>query len=178
MGFGIAFLIIIFVIIPLTIILFIIWLVNKKKIFAQAIGCLWLPIFSLVLLLVILNIFTKKMELDKDDVYGEYIIDRTKFPGKQADWQYNHYRFEITENKKFLFHLTEKNGIKKTYKGRIEFLRAYEHPRIVLHFEKPTYHIIEDNPTLYRNVWLFYYVFHSDKFGNVFFKKGKWKPIE
>lgn len=71
MGFGIGFLLIIFVIIPFTIILYIVWLVNKKKIFAQVIGCLWLPIFSLILLLVILHIFTKKMELDKDDVYGE-----------------------------------------------------------------------------------------------------------
>jgi hypothetical protein len=43
------------------------------------------------------------MELDKEDIYGNYVIDRDICSGKQADWQYNHYRFKITEENKNIF---------------------------------------------------------------------------
>jgi len=43
---------------------------------------------------------------------------------------------------------------------------------------QPTIHILASNPTTYRNAWNFYLVFNSPKFGNMFFKKGKWEEIE
>ena len=33
----------------------------------------------------ILHWLTSKIELDRSDIYGEYIIDRTKFSGDQSD---------------------------------------------------------------------------------------------
>jgi hypothetical protein len=136
---------------------------------------IWMGIFGLILLVTIIHFLTGKKELERDDIYGEYIIDRSKFPGKQADWQYNHFRFEITKQNEFLFHLTDKEKILKTYKGKVTFLEAYSRPRIVLQVDTPGHHIIEDRPTLFRTVWSFYYVFNSPKFGNVFFTKGQWK---
>jgi hypothetical protein len=155
-----------------------VWLVSRKKIFGQALGCIWAGIFILVIGVSIIHFFKEQMELSREDIYGEYIIDRTKFSGKQADWQYNHYRFEITPDDKVLFHVTEGKQIVKTYTGTLEFLQAYKSPRIVLHFEKSSHHIIAENPTLYKNTSPFYYVFYSKKFNNVFFTQGKWKPIE
>jgi len=51
-------------------------------------------------------------------------------------------------------------------------------PLLRIHRSAEMHHIIEEEPTLYRNVWSFYYVFKSQKFGNVFFKKGKWKALK
>ena len=85
--------------------------------------------------------------------------------------------FEITKKNEFLFYLTDKEKVTKMYRGNVKFLEAYKGPRIVLSVDTPRHHIIEDVPTLYRSIWSFYYVFPSPKFGNVFFTKGKWKPI-
>lgn len=176
MGFGFN-LFAVFILFPLTILLGIIWLISRKKLFGKLLAFVWLPIFGLILLVGIMRIFTEKKNLDRQDIYGEYVIDRTKFAGTQADWQYDHYRFEITEKNEFIFYLTEKDKIIKTYKGHVEFLEAYKQPRIIIHTPESSYHLIEEKPTLYRNIWSFYYVFRSPKFGNVFFTKGKWKPI-
>ena len=159
---------------PLTIILAIIWLLTKHKFFGYLIGILWIGIFGLY---SFSNFWTKK-ELEKEDIYGEYIIDRTKFAGRQADWQYEHFRFEITKENGFIFYQTDNDKIIRTFKGKVEFLEAYNRPRIVLHMDTTKHHIIVDKPTLYRQVWTFYYVFNSPKFGNVFFTKGQWKPID
>jgi len=177
MGFGFNFLVILFLF-PLTAILALLWLATGKKLFGRLLALVWLPLFGLIFLISAVNFFTSKTVLDPDDIYGEYIIDRTKFPGKQADWQYDHFRIEITRENEFLFHLTEKEKIIRTYKGTITFLGAYRNPRIVVQVDTPRHHIINDNPTLYRNVWTFYYVFNSPKFGNVFFTKGHWEPID
>jgi hypothetical protein len=161
---------------PLILLALIGWLIDSKKSLNKTTRLVLFLITALIIILFARRI-NKKMELDRNDVYGEYIIDTTRFYGQQAKWQYNHYRFEIKRNNKIVFHLTEKNKIVKTYIGNVEFLEGYIHPRIVIHFKDPVYHIVRENPTLYRDIWSFYYVFNSSEFGNVFFKKGKWEPI-
>ena len=167
-----------FVLLPLTCVFVLIWIVSGKKIYGKILGIIWLSIFVLLLLSITIGFFIQQKVLDKDDIYGEYIIDRTKFSGKQSDWQYNHYQFEITKQNEFLFHQTEYDKILKTNKGTIKFLEAYKQPRIIIQVDTPRHHIIEEKPTLYLEVWSYYYVFKSPKFGNVFFTKGKWKPIK
>jgi hypothetical protein len=44
-------------------------------------------VLGLVVLANLLSTLTTKKKLDKSDYYGEYIIDRNYFSGKQADWQ-------------------------------------------------------------------------------------------
>lgn len=83
------------IIVPSTGILLLLWLITRKSIFGKIAGALWLGLISLIVLFCILSVFNSKKEIDKDDIYGEYIIDRNKCAGKQADWQYNHYRFKI-----------------------------------------------------------------------------------
>jgi len=181
MGFGFN-LFIVFIFFPmmviLTITIGIIWLVTKRKLFGIILACIWLPVIALILIMSIVHFFTVKKRIKVDDIYGEYIIDRSKFPGKQADWQYNHFRFEITPKNEILFHVTEKEKIIKTYSGSVTFIHHYM-PRLVLHMKTDTnHHVIDSEPTLYRTVWGFYYVFNSSEFGNVFFTKGHWKSID
>jgi len=147
------------------------FILTSYKIIATAVGLL-------ILTLVIYSWLTGKKELDRSDVYGDYVIDRGKFSGPQADWQYEHFRFTILPNDSIYFYETDGEKIIKTHKGTVKFLSTYKSPRLVVQIETPRHHIIENYPTLYREPWSFYYVFNSGKFGNVFFTKGKWKPIK
>ena len=177
MGFG-ANLFFVFILIPGTLIMLITWIFTRSKQIGRLLLFGWLGVFALAVLSIIVRYFTEKKQLDRDDIYGTYVIDRSKFPGKQADWQYDHYRFTITKDNKFFFYVTDKSKVVTTYQGSISFKEVYEHPRLVIHLPEPHHHIMEEEPTLYRNVFSFYYVFNSPKYGNVFFTKGDWKELE
>ncbi|PHN01374.1 hypothetical protein [Flavilitoribacter nigricans] len=175
MGFGFA-LFIVFIILPFTGILLLAWLLSGKLLFGKMLRQIWLGIFGLVFFLGIVRWLTAKTELDKEDYYGKYVINRTYFPGKQSAWQYDHFRFEITEQDSIFFYLTDQDKILKTYRGTIRTTDPGNHPsdRLIIEMEQPTHHILTSNPTTYRSNWSFYLVFWSPKFHNVFFKKGRW----
>lgn len=174
----ILFVFIVFITLPIIVLLVLTRIFVKDKISGKL---LWIMVFGIIgsiLILSFTRLLTSKKALTRNNIYGIYVVDRTKFAGKQADWQYNHYRFEITKQNNFLFHLTNGDRIIKTYEGKVTFLPYYKIPRIVLQADSLSYHIITEDPTLYRTAWSFYYVFRSPTFGNVFFTKGKWKPID
>jgi hypothetical protein len=177
MGFGFN-LFFIFILVPLTGIFLLIWLLTRKKIVGQTLGIIWIGIFGLILLSRLLQWLTAKTELKKKDYYGKYIVNRDYFRGRQTDWQYENFRFEIKENDSVFFYVTDKEKILKTYRGKIRTTNSYDSERLILHMEQPTHHILASNPTTYRNAWNFYLVFYSPKFNNVFFKKGKWEPLD
>ena len=142
---------------------------NKK-------GIVILSLFVLVLVIVLvitstfLNQGSKKIRLKKTDYYGEYTIDRTFFKGKQANWQYNSFRFEIKQNDSIYFYVTDKEKIIKTLKGKISSSSPYGSCRIQIHMKDSNYHILKSHPTTYRSAWNFYLVFYSQKFNNIYFK--------
>lgn len=177
MGFGFN-LFFIFILVPATIILLLISLFSKKEIFGKTLRIIWFSVFSLVLFSYIVQALTSKKELKKKDYYGQYIVDRAFFAGNQADWQYNNFRFEIKPNDSIFFYVTNKEKVVKTYKGKIKTTTAYNSDRLILSMQDSSHHIVSSNPTTYRSAWSFYLVFYSPKFKNVFFKKGKWKPID
>lgn len=177
MGFGFN-LFFIFILIPLTGILLVIWLFSGKKIFGQSVGLIWIGLFGLLFLSGIIQWLTAKKELTKNNYYGQYVINRDYFPGKQSNWQYDHFRFEIKDNDSIYFYVTNKEKIVKTYRGKITTTMPYRSERLILNMEKPTHHIMTSDPTTYRSAWSFYLVFYSPKFNNLYFKKGEWKPIE
>jgi hypothetical protein len=106
------------------------------------------------------------------------VINREYFKGKQTDWRYNHFRFEIMENNSIYFYETENETILKIYKGKISSTKPYNSPRLIINMTQPTHHILTSNPTTYRSAWNYNLVFKSTKFHNMFFKKEKWQPIE
>ncbi|TKC08284.1 hypothetical protein FA048_14100 [Pedobacter polaris] len=177
MGFGFNILFV-FIIIPLTVLLLLCWLLTKKKIFYKILGAIWLAIFGLAFISLTFQFLTKKKELKKKDYYGHYIINRDYFPGKQADWQYDNFRFEIKENDSIYFYVTDKQRILKTYRGTVMTSQPYRSERLIINMDDTTHHIMASNPTTYRSAWSFYLVFYSPKFNNVYFKKGEWKLID
>lgn len=178
MGFGFN-LFFVFILVPLTGILLIAWLLSRKLLIGKILGFIWLGIFRLIMLSGIVRWLYSKTELEKYDYYGEYVINRDYFLGEQTDWQYNHFRFEITDQDSIFFYVTDEEKILKTYRGAIKTTdpKKYRSERIMIEMKQPTHHILTSNPTTYRSAWDFYVVFKSPKFYNVFFEKGKWKPI-
>lgn len=177
LGFGFN-LLFAFVIVPICIILLILGVVSRKKIFVIIIGYIFTGIIALIVLSSIIQGFTATIELEKEDYYGTYIVDRSKFPGKQSDWQYDNFRFEIKSNDSIFFYSTRGEKITHTFKGKVSTVKPHVSARLVLNMDQPTHHIIQDNPTTYRDWRDFYLVFNSKRFKNVFFKKGEWKPLE
>jgi hypothetical protein len=161
---------------PLTVILLVLWLITKKKIYAKIVGYFWLSLFGLFIIGTVFRLVTDKKTLVKEDYHGEYIIDRDYFSGRQSDWQYDHYRFEIRENDSIYFYVTNKEKILKTYRGTITTSKTYSSVRLIINMGQSSHHILASNPTTYRSAWSFYLVFYSPKFNNVYFKKGQWKP--
>lgn len=177
MGFGFT-LGMMFIIFPLLVILLILWMISREKVFAKSIAAIITAIFAFVCIVSVLHMIFSIKELEKEDYYGNYIVDRSYFPGKQAEWQYENYRFEIKENDSIYFYCTDKYNIKKTFKGHISTVKPYNSERLALTMSEPTHHITKENPTIYRDTWDFYLVFHSEKFGNMFFRKGEWEPLK
>lgn len=162
----------------MTIILLVIWAITRKLIFGKILGYFWLGLLGLFCFGTIIKFLTDKKELDKEDYYGEYIINRDYFSGRQADWQYNNFRFEIKNNDSIYFYLTDKEKILKKICGTITTTKSYSSERLIINMEQPRHHIMLSNPTIYRSAWSFYLVFYSPKFNNVYFKKGQWKPLK
>lgn len=173
MGFGFN-LLFTFLLVPLTIILLMAWLLTKKNGYGKVAGAIWLGIGALVIISITISATMTKKVLKKEDFYGQYIVDRNYFPGKQADWQYDNFRFEIKENDSIYLYVTNQDKIVKTYSGTVSSLKPYTSARLVVNMPEPKHHIFESNPTIYRNTWSFYLVFNSPVFGNMFFKKGHW----
>lgn len=178
MGFGFN-LVMISIVFPLTLVLLLIWIFSKKKMVGIILAVIWGGIFGLILLSICLKPFFSKMKLSLVDYHGEYVIDRDYFSGVQADWQYSHFRFVITEDDSILFHVTDSERIVKTYRGTVSTTdeHDYDSARLKLHMDEPIHHIVQNNPTTYRDVWDFYLVFNSSEYHNMFFKKGDWLPI-
>jgi hypothetical protein len=177
MGFG-ANLFFVFVLLPLTIILIIYWIKTAKKGFGMTLAVVWFGAIGMAIVGGIAERMRAKIVLEKKDYYGHYVIDRSFFPGKQADWQYNSFRFEIKSNDSLYFYVTDSVRTLKFFKGFISTVKPYSSERLSVNMNQPTHHILTSNPTVYRDTRKFILVFNSPKFGNVFFTKGTWAPLK
>ncbi|WP_211220175.1 hypothetical protein [Hugenholtzia roseola] len=176
MGFGFNFFLI-FIGLPFFALLLLLWGVTKSSVLGKALAGFAVFLVGFIFCTVLIRWATAKKELEKADYYGEYVVNRNYFKGKQADWQYNSFRFKIKENDSIYFYVTNKEQIVKIYKGTISTKNVANSARLILKMEQPTHHLLTTPPTTYRGAWDFYLVFNSPKFGNVFFKKQAWKPL-
>lgn len=176
-GFNLFFIFFLFLF-PLIGILIVSGILTKKMVFSRLFLFIIIGILGLFSVSTVSRWLMAKTILDKDDYYGEYVINRAYFAGAQADWQYNNFRFEIKDNDSIYFYVTDKEKVQKTYRGLIRTKQPYGSARLVLNMDGENHHILVHNPTTYRSSWNFYLVFYSPQFNNVYFKKGKWKPID
>lgn len=177
MGFGFN-LLLAFLILPTTGLLLLVWIISRKRFVLLIVLTIWGGIISLVLLSLALRPFFQKVELEPNDYHGDYIVDRSYFPGKQADWQYNRFRFTITEEDSIYFYVTDQEKILQTFRGTTSYPTPYSSARLAINMEGPEFHVLSSNPTIHREVWSFYLTLYSPKYNNLFFRKGTWKPID
>ena len=153
-----------------TIGLFIFFLISRKKITLTILGSLWGFTILIFIFGSIADHYRKPIRLTKQDIIGEYRIDKTFYPGKNANWQYKHFKFYITDKDSILFVIMKEKGIPLAfYKHKINFSDGP--PDLWKIIADSTHHILKSQPTLYRGHDKFYYVFHSEKYGNMFFRK-------
>lgn len=158
-----------------------------------------IPIITLTLLCFVRSVFVffnSPMTVKKYHLQGEYVINRKMFKGKNADWQYKHYRMSIYKDTMYLHILNHGKEIKR-YKKKIKYLYPYHRGHSVrdhtfLAFDdKPIYvpdyqnkeemkmyHLLNKDPMLMANPFSFNIILVSEKYGNMFFTHGKWKEIE
>jgi hypothetical protein len=172
---------------PITVLLLLIWgvtyLKSKKHFALYILIAVWAIFILGIGLLWITEPYFKPMILTQNDIYGTYVIDKDEFSGKQADWQYDNFKFTITKNDELIFKTLIHDNKWKSETVKVSYSSGYFdldkneycNRKIRIHSDSLNNHIIRDNPTLYRKSFKkFYYVFKSKKFGNVFFKKGDW----
>lgn len=140
----------------------------------------WIPILVLVvmwvfliagfaMLFIILH-YDTPIQLTRQDIIGEYRIDRNFYPGKNAQWQYDHYKYYITDKDSIVFVVyNDDKSPSRFIKHKISYVPGYK-CRLKINADS-TYHVINDQPTLYRSHSRFYYVFKSVHYGNMYFRK-------
>src|SRR5688572_16165164 len=121
-----AFFLFLFVLLPFTLILLIAWALTKNNNFKQLAVASWIIIIIIMVIGKLVQLITDKKELEKEDYYGEYIVNRDYFKGRQSDWQYEHFRFEIKENDSIYFYVTDKEKVIRTHTGVIQTTIPYE----------------------------------------------------
>ena len=144
---------------------------TRRQYVHRIIGC-WVVVAGLLWLLGLNN---TKVTLRAKDLYGAYHIDRAAWPGRQADWQYDHYRLVMRQDG--TMSLTERydDGGARTFTIPFRLNKGYINaPRLISQPDTFTHHILQYNPTLYREYWGFHYAFYSARYGNVFFRKERW----
>lgn len=154
-GFNLFF---VFILLPLTFILLLVWSISGKVIFGKITLILWLGLIGLVVLSGAVRAPSTKDTLNKSDFYSHYIIDRKRYPGMQADWQYESFRFQINSDNTIDFYVMNKGTILETFKGRFATTKPYSSETPIVNMEQPTHHILSTSPTVYRISGGFYLV--------------------
>lgn len=141
-----------------------------KKTGLIILGVLWGSLILIFILGRIADYYRTPIHLTRQDIIGEYRIDTSFYPGKNAKWQYDHYKFIITNKDSMLFIvMKEKELPKRIYHHKLSFSDGP--PALWSVIADSTHHVIRNRPILYRSHKRFYYVFYSPWFGNMFFRK-------
>lgn len=130
-----------FIFLPINGLLLLLWAVLRKRIFGKILGLIWLFCLTVMLVIQFVRHDTPKITLTQSDYVGKYVIKRNLYPGIQADWQYTHFRFQITSDDSLLFYLTDHVKILKTFRGTIKTVAPYYSARLIINMKQPTHHI-------------------------------------
>ena len=159
-------------IIAATIFFLIRYAVTRKKEYLFRLTVLWTVPFSFFLMGKTILWVTSLTSVDQDRIIGTYEVDTEFYPGPNAEWQKEHFRFEVAKGNKFILYARLADGTEREYIGRVN----WAHQRIEkwsVDIDEP-YKIVNKYPTLYRGYFSYYYVLETKDFGNMFFRKTFW----
>lgn len=146
--------------------------VTRRKEHLSWFAVLWAIPFSLFLMGKVISWLGTLTYVDQDRIIGTYEVDTDFYPGPNADWQKEHFRFEIAKGNKFIFYVRLADGTEREYIGRVNW--AYQRvEKWSVDIDEP-YKIVNKYPTLYRGYFSYYYVLETKDFGNMFFRKTFW----
>ena len=149
--------------------LIIYYLIKRSKLSLIILASLWVLTILFFITTSVITSFDKPVSLTKEKIIGIYRIDTGFYPGQNANWQYDHFRFTITPTDSIYFYLINKDSIVKKYNWKLDY--SIGPPSLWKIKTDSTYHVTKYPPTLFRGHKRFYYVFRSDKYGNMFFRK-------
>lgn len=131
-----------------------------------------LGFFIITLTLVALSEALAPMKVEREDIIGTYRVDRTMYPGPNADWQHEHFILEIRDSGSVVLRSKDVKGHWHEYSRPFTPLYYANYRwRFPTERDSTAHHVLANTPTLFREPWGFYYVFHSPRFGNMFFRK-------
>ena len=130
---------------------------------------IWVTTVIFISFFVLSSWFFSLTTVNKSKIIGRYEVDTTFYPGVNANWQQQHYRFEVRPHSQFAFFERLADGSEKMYLGNITWANEKtEKWSISMDID---HHVVPLHPVLYRERFGFYYVFKTKKYGNMFFRK-------
>ena len=129
-------------------------------------GIFLIFLMGLPICLFLLSWLLNPTEPGKSDIIGHYEIDRSRFPGKQADWQHATYAMEIRHSEV----IVRDSRTETKWKEPIEWLSGPEY-RWKFKDRGKRHHMVAEGPSIYRRPFGYHYVFRSPLYGDVFFRK-------
>lgn len=120
----------------------------------------------LIVAIQIVDLILRPVQPEREDIIGHYEIDRSRYPGKQADWQHATYSLQISQNSAVV--RDARTNTKWAYP-----IIWYHQPdyRWTFRDEGKRHHMLAEGPDLYRQRSGYHYVFKSPLYGDVFFRK-------
>lgn len=136
-----------------------------KLIGASLVGSAAIMLLAFVAHRIVFLIF-RPVQPNREEIIGQYEIDRSRYPGKQADWQHATYSLQISQNSAAV--RDSRTNTKWEYP-----IIWYHQPdyRWTLRDKGKRHHMLTEGPDLYRQRSGYHYVFKSPLYGDVFFRK-------
>lgn len=169
------YLILTFIALPLlaliSLVLLIGFIIARKRKYLIALAIMWLLVIGGYATLSTIARLKRPIRLKQKDIYGDYRIDTNFYPGANARWQYNRYRFTITDKDSLLLNTYDIYGrLQSTYGYKIR----HSSSRFgAWNADSAKHHLLYHSPTLYRSHSSYYYVLKSTRYGNMFFRKSR-----
>jgi hypothetical protein len=134
----------------------------------RAIQCVLVPMA--VLASIVLWSPRRPMPLTEADVIGRYCVDPSIYAGAQAEWQRQHFWFDVGPGGKFILHELLDDGSRRQIPGKLTWHRGP--PDLWTVAPTEPHHVLAQAPLLFRSDKRFFYVMRSPQFGNMFFRRA------
>ncbi|MEY3443395.1 MAG: hypothetical protein RLZZ519_1676 [Bacteroidota bacterium] len=171
MGFGFSLIgIPLLLLLSVTLLLYFLFAQEKKALYA--LGIIWGLVLLLIPISLLMDDLRRPIHLTKVDFVGDYRIDTTFYPGRNARWQYDRFGFRILGSNSIIFvEINDKGTRIKVHRHPIKVSAGP--PSLWTVTDETSSRVFQQPPMLYRGHTKFYYVFDSERYGNMFFRKVK-----